>query len=47
MPPKKEKAPKEPKTSKDAKKVTKSVKFDKDENKNILKSPLKEKYPNT
>ena len=47
MPPKKEKAPKEPKASKDAKKVTKSVKFDKDENKNILKSPVKEKYPNT
>jgi DNA-directed RNA polymerase I, II, and III subunit RPABC2 len=44
MPPKKEKAPKETKASK---KVTKSVKFDKDENKNILKSPVKEKYPNT
>jgi DNA-directed RNA polymerase I, II, and III subunit RPABC2 len=53
MPPKKEKVPKEAKVSKelkaskDEKKVTKSVKFDKDENKNILKSPIKEKYSNT
>ena len=52
MPLKKEKAPKEVKASKelnvskDAKKVTKSVKFDKDKNQNILKSPIK-KYPNT
>jgi DNA-directed RNA polymerase I, II, and III subunit RPABC2 len=41
------KASKELKESKDPKKVTKSVKFDKDANTNILKSPVKEKYPNT
>ena len=39
MPPKKD--------SSKPKKTTKTVKFDKEENTNILKAPLKEKYPDT